>query len=433
MKFLTLLGKYLKGIRLSVLFLTLMMTWAIFTGMLAYGRTKYLLSDLQVIKSADTDNAYMLMYFPTDEEVIFGDSGEKAQRLEAVLEKEAMVQDVFSIRVANPINYEGYGISIVLYEPEMLEFFPELKNLGIDFTDCPNGCILGSKTFNALDAGDTITLDFSKNATNPKPASLPVAGHMSPPYIQLDFSTSATTPYASDLLSQQEAVIMQATDAVLKKIDSLARRIEHDRNLLVVFRDDTSAEDRARLLQELAPDYFPVTLNQIIENSEEKAAETLKQELPQPLFLTVSSLAAYLSVLILTFKKKEKDIAVMRLCGGSRGKCGLLTFAVFHLISLLPVLLSAGIILLWPEATWFNLVTNELQFAIAHGPNAIGIGPLWNFVAYIGSTLSTSRLDSSCYAVIFGYYSITTVIALLVTLGTINKHTPITYLKGASQ
>lgn len=433
MKFLSLLGKYLKGIRLSALFLALMMTWTIFTGMLAYGQSEYLLSDRKVIESADTHNAYMLMYFPSGEEVISGDSAEKTKQTEAVLEQEALIEHVFSIRVANPVNYEGYGISIVLYEPEMLDFFPELQKLGFDFADCPDGCILGSKTFKSLDAGDTITLNFSNNVMSPKQASFPVAGHISAPYRQLDFSASATTPYAGDLLSQQEAVIMLATDTVLEKLEPLVRRMEHDRNLLVVFEDSTGAQEQMQLLQELAPDYYPVALDQIVENSKKAAADTLKKEMPQPLFLTVSSLAAYLSVLILTFKKKEKDMAVMQLCGGSRRTCGLLTFAVFQLISLLPVLLNVGIVQLWPYTSRLDRIFSDLLFSISLGPNASSLQPLFYFIAHIQGVLDQSRLTASSYLVILGYYGITTVIALLVTVGTMKRHTPISYLKGASQ
>jgi len=84
MKFLTILQKYLKGIRLSILLLALMMTWTIFIGITAYGRVEYILNDVKVLKSGNVDNAYMLMYLPTPEDLMTGADMDKAAQTEVL-------------------------------------------------------------------------------------------------------------------------------------------------------------------------------------------------------------------------------------------------------------------------------------------------------------------------------------------------------------
>ena len=427
MKFIILLHKYMKNVRLSALVLALMMTWAVFGGIVAYGRAESVLSDTRVLNSAATGNAYMLMQFPSREDIMSGSDQDKAEEMEKVLESEALIEQVFSIRVANPVAYNGYSISIVLYEPEMLAFFPELKRMGIDFSKNPDGCILGSKTFAALNTGDTIELNFSKTANTLKQASFQVAGHITPPYRRMSFATSASMPYAGDLFQEGDAVIMQATDTVMEQINTYARRIDCNTNLMVVFRKGTSQEEQDALLQRVAPAWFAVPLEQILSNSKQIMKNTLKQELPQPLFLAGASLVAYLSIVILTIKKKEKDIAVLYLCGASPRRCATLSFAAFQLIALFPVAVNIAIIHFWPTLSW-----NSASYIPIDTSSAFGVHMI-DYIRFLLRVLEETRLGASSLWIVLGYYLITVVISVTVTVGTMKKHTPITYLKGASR
>jgi len=433
MKFLTILQKYLKGIRLSILLLALMMTWTIFIGITAYGRVEYILNDVKVLKSGNVDNAYMLMYLPTPEDLMTGADMDKAAQTEVLLEQEAIVEHVFSIRTVTPVIYEKENITIILYEPEMLAYFPGIKKLGIDFTDCPDGCILGSSLFNQLDAGDTITLNFSKNATAPKKCTFPVAGHMTPPYRQMSFSQTSGAPVASNLFEESQTVLMQATDTVMAQLEPLARCIDHNTNLMIVFKEGTSAQEQEQLLSKLARDYSRTPLAEMIQNSEKNASAMLKEELPQPLFMTCASLLAFLSVTILIFKKKERDIAVLYLCGCSRRQYALLTFTVFHLFALLPVILNIVIVQLWPHLTWnINGLFHIRIMSFLQEQGRVGL-TVSNIFSEFYLALSKSRLNATSLLIIGAYYLSTVAISLAVTVGTMKKHTPITYLKGASQ
>lgn len=427
MKFVILLHKYMKNVRLSALVLALMMAWAVFSGMIAYGRAESVLSDTSVLSSAATENAYMLMQFPSREDIMTGADQDKAEEMEGLLESEPIVEHIFSIRVANPVSYNGYDISIILYEPEMLAFFPELNRMGIDFSENPDGCILGSKTFAALNTGDTIELNFSKTITNPKLAAFPVAGHITPPYRRMSFTTSASKPYAGDLFDEGDVVIMQATDTVMEQINAYARRIECDTNLMVVFREGTTQEEQEALLRRVAPAWFVAPLEQILSNSKQITENTLKQELPQPLFLAGASLVAYLSIVVLTLKKKEKDIAVLYLCGASRRRCAMLSFTAFQLIALFPVAANAVVVYFWPSLSW-----NSTSYLPMDTSTALGVY-LTDYIRFLLRILEETKLGVSSLWIILGYYLITVAISVAVTIGTMKKHTPITYLKGASQ
>ena len=73
MKFLHTLWHYQKGIRLASFVLALLLIWAIMAGVLSYARVQNLTTGLQILKSAQSENAYFSMHFSTGEERVSGD------------------------------------------------------------------------------------------------------------------------------------------------------------------------------------------------------------------------------------------------------------------------------------------------------------------------------------------------------------------------
>ena len=260
MKFLHTLWHYQKGIRLASFVLALLLIWAIMAGVLSYARVQNLTTGLQILKSAQSENAYFSMHFSTGEELVSGDDQEMAKDLEKALEAEEMVQTVFSIRTVNPVSYNGTGLSITLYEPEMIEFFPALKQLGIDFSRAPDGALLGSPIFSGLEAGEEVTLHFAKQASNPKPQKFPVAGNLPTPCQKMSFNYSSTYLTAEGLFQEGEAILMQSTEQVMEKLKGYARRIDHNSNLIVVFKEGYAEEECRTLLSKLAPSNMTLSL-----------------------------------------------------------------------------------------------------------------------------------------------------------------------------
>ena len=63
MKFISILRYYMKGIRLSAAVLSLMLLWALFSGVIAYGSIQRIYSDINLLQSERTENTSILMYF----------------------------------------------------------------------------------------------------------------------------------------------------------------------------------------------------------------------------------------------------------------------------------------------------------------------------------------------------------------------------------
>lgn len=400
MRFIHILRQYMKGIRILAFVLSLLMLWAIICGIAAYGKVQSIRNDLNIVASAVPENAYLLSYF-FNMGLQTGQSYTK-KAIDA-LEANPAVDEVLSVSVANPVSYEGNAISIVLYEPELINFFPGLKKSGIDFEDCPDGCILGSKLFNSLDAGDTVNLSFSGSE-----ALFTVAGHIQNPYRHLTLSISSSSPLAGDLFVEGDTIIMQSTPAVLAQLETLAKRIEYDSNLIVIFKDNTTDEEQIAILSGIASAYRYFPFKEVIANTEQKVNETLRRELPQPAFLAIMAFISFLSILILVIKKKGKNIAVFYLCGYSKSKCAMLMFAVSQVFLFFPILLSTLFVMIWPRINW-RFMRGSL-FALR-------------------SFLETITINTSCMWVVLWYYLIATLCAVAITVATMSKHTPTTYLR----
>ena len=405
MRFVHVLWQYMKGIRLLAFVLFLLMLWAIICGVVAYGKIQNIQNDLKIVASCEPENAYLLSYF-FNAGLQIGAS--KTETTINALKENAAVEQVMSISVANPVSYQGTGISIVLYDPALLAFFPALADCGINFEKYPDGCILASRLFGSLNTGDTVNLSFFN-----KEKSFSIAGRLDNPYRQLTLSVSSSAPVAGDLFIEADAVIMQATPVVLEQLEPLVKRIEMDTNLIVVFKDGTTRKEQAAVLSAVASDYQHASFTEIIGKSKEKVRQTLIKELPQPLFLAIMAFVSFFSILILVFKKKSKSLAVFYLCGYSRNKCGLLAFAAAQVFLLLPVLFGVCFIAVWPQLNWMNLV----QLA----PQWYG---LW-------ALLETITVNTACLWVVVWYYLITTLCAVTVTVANLSRCTPVTYLRRA--
>lgn len=428
MKFIRLLSHYRRGIRLYSFLMAVLMTWSMLWGVAVYGRIQYLTSDLEVISSADVENAYYLCYFPTKEEFTEGKDMEYAAYVEQALEAETGVESVFSIQVITVVHIGETRANLTLYEPEMLAFFPGLKKLGLDFTEKPGGAILAGQV--SAPAGEEVILRVSG-----KKAAFSVAGQLQVPYRWMTFSVSATNPHAGDLFSDGAAVLMQRTEAVEAKLQTLTNRVNCDANLMVVFDENTTVSQQKALLKEMAAGYMVFPLAELVENSKSQVADTLKQELPQPLFLAISATVAYLSIAVLIFQKRQQALAQLYLCGASRRKCAVVVFAVFQMLAVVPILLNILFIFLWPQIDWNVLSPTRLMlenpefmaWAMEH-QQLLGVLVKLHYLA--GPSIA---VRPACLWIVFGYYILTLLISLGTTVGVMRKYTPHTFLKGVSQ
>lgn len=418
MKFVSIIRYYLKGIRLSASVLSLMLLWAMLSGVILYGSVQHVYSDITSLQSDQTENTSILMYFSNLEQIQTGSFEKYTKSVEAALEADERVEQVFCVRVVNPVSYNEVSTSIILYEPEMLDAFPQLKKNGIDFSDSPNGCILGSKQFNKLKTGDMIELEIRNQKVQ-----FPVAGRLDSPYRRLSLSVSSTIPRAEYLFSEGDVIIMQDTQQVMEQLAELDASVAYNQNLIVRFKEGLIPQEKDAVLSELANKYLAYSFEEMFENSNLFAENTLKQKVPQPLFLAITAMAAYFSIMILSLKKKEKDMAVLCLCGMSRKKYGTVVFAVCQLFVFLPILICIGFLLIWPEVQW--------NFSVLFFSTYTASAKLGSLLLRLGYYLDSITVNISCLPVVIVYYAVTVLISLGITIGSMARHTPLTYLRGA--
>jgi len=422
MKLLTILQNYRKGARLSSLFLVVLMSWSLFQGIFVYGRYQNQITNTAIFKSAETDNAYYLQFFLNAGDMLEDLDIKAAEKAVEALRQNSQVKYVFTIQYAAPFPYNSTNTSIILYDPEMLEFFPKLKNIGIDFSQNPDGVILGSDLFSDLKVGEQI--DYGTCA-------FPISGKLSNPYAIMAFNTASSQMSVNNLFhAAGDSVIMQATDTVVAQLEATKCRMQISSNFVVVFRDGVSLEEQEAILNTDAPKHVPVSFDQILENTEPSMKKALAQEIARPLFLAIASMIAFLSILILTFKKKEKEMAIWYVCGGSSKKCGLVNFLYFGILALIPVLLNVALIMYWPHINWVAvnklIVSMDLQEKLSEA----------NYIKLLGSISyfrSRFKVDNNCLSIVYIYYGVSILIALGATVGSMRKHSPLTYLRGVGK
>lgn len=430
MKFLCILKHYMKGIRFPVLILAVMLTWAMLSGVIAIAKLQNIRSDVRAFYGADAENLYVLNSFSNPSALSIGENEDLTQKMEAALEDQEAVEQVYTVRVVNPVLYNGISISIVLYEPGMLNAIPGLKKLGIDFGKQADGCILGSKVFAGIETGDVIQLSFSNQAMDSEKLSFPVAGQLKSPYRRLSLSLSATTLYAEDLFETGDTILMQSTDAVMEQLESVAKRIDYDKNLIVQFKPGVSETEKSRILTEIAPDYLYHSLEDVIGVSKAQISRTLKQELPLPIFLAIVALVAYLSLVILSIKKKERDLAVLALCGCSTRKCLMISLCSFQNFLVLPIIINSAFVIFWQKIQWVEVFSKIVADnpAIMHDQESLT--KLHTIISVLDSNIT---VDNSGFVIIILYYLITCAIAFFAVAGAAKRKSPRDQLRGVLQ
>ena len=318
MKFLHLLRMYFRGIKGSATILAFMMTISMLIGVLTYSRIQYITSEFNVVNSATIPDAYYVEYFYSIKDYKDGEISNTTETTIKELEEHPSVDNIYPIKVVNPLTYEGYSISIVLYEPGMVEAFPALQALGIDFSSNQNGCVLGSKIFSGLNQSEEVTLEFYRPETHTE--SLEIASHLKYPYKYLSLSTSNTTVTAKDLFFSGDVILMQSTDEVMSKLEGIAE-IECNSNFILSLKNDLGEDEKQAVLNEIKKNAKVFPLDEIVDKSEETVTKQIKMIAPRPIFLLLSAIIAYFSNVILTVIKKEKELAIFYLCGGSKNIC----------------------------------------------------------------------------------------------------------------
>ncbi len=398
MKFLQLLRMYFRGIKGSAIILAFMMTISMLIGVLTYAKIQYVTSEFNVINSTTIPDAYYVEYFYSIKDYEAGEISNAAETTIKELKEHPSVDNIYPIRVVNPLAYKGYSISIVLYEPGMVETFPALQALGIDFSSNQNGCVLGSKIFSGLKGSEEITLEFYRPEAHTE--TFEIASHLKYPYKYLSLSTSNTTVTAKDLFFSGDIILMQSTDEVMSKLEGIAE-IECNSNFILSLKNGLSEDEKQAVLNEIQKKAKVFPLDEIVDKTEEAVTKQIKMIAPRPIFLLLSAVIAYFSNVILTVIKKEKELAIFYLCGSSKNTCMLVSIIANCLIAFIPVVINCLFILLAPTYDWLGYID-----------------------------LGGFFITPDAYGLVLGCFAATLAISAITVIATMHKKTPSTFLRG---
>lgn len=397
MKFLRKIASYTNGVRLALAALALIMTVALIMGIQVVSQIRYIRSNYEIV-SATTGDTDRLYYYMSTQYMYGGNTG-KGIEIETLENLPGMegVYPVYSVgSVSRIIKGKKEQTGIMLLHPRLLELFPDM---GLKFSD-PGGVILASTTFQDVDSGDSFELYFSKEKRNEE---MTAVGWRPYPYRFMGFQYGGTKITVNDLFGPAQCLLMSATEDNLARMAELAY-VTPSTFFIFEVEPHATPEQTEALLHEISRTGMAVSLTKLLADTESAMDEQLRELLPVPLFLVTVSTFAYFSTQILIFKKKEQDLAVSYLCGGTRFGCTVIALGAFGLVSLVPIGLSIGAVAILPVFDWLDMLTTG-RYLIDH----------WT------------------YGLLAGFFLLTQGITALAAWLDMKDHTPLTLLRGVEK
>lgn len=343
MKKLRILHHYQKGLRLYGLVFGLISTCALLIGILTTGKLNNLTLDRNTLANASED-LYFLVYFPTANEVSGTDTQAFPESyLNGSAGNDSVVEGLYSIRSVSPIRIGDDSLNIFVYDKGLAECFPGLRKLGIDFRD---GTCVASREL--LTDKSSVTFSFKK-----KTFTFPVSGTLTPNNRYFNLSTSATNPNAMDFFATGKTIVLRDAPEYAEFLEAAGKNARVQSNLVLRFKADTPAEVREDFLQGLPKKFLVYSYSDVMKNSNGVISRNLKQNLPLPIFLGISSLFAYLSIIVLCIRKKSATLATLYLTGYSKRHCSILATASCFFMAVPSLLVGCLFIVFWPSIVNF--------------------------------------------------------------------------------
>ncbi len=404
MKWVVLLDGYLKGMRLHVIAIVSLMTLSMFIWIVTIGTLRYVFYDYKIVKTAE-DDLYYTEAFLTDNDVLYlanGEATEVSKRIEALIDLPA-IDHVYCVYTVNSVSYLDKAFSITLIDPKLLSDFPALKDLGIDFGDSEDGCILVGTYYDNVHG--EIELGF--NYPQPHMESFHVIHQIRSDYKRLSLNNASTNPLAEDLFTETYSdIIMLATPSNLDRFSRMAI-VGKSTNYIIGMKHDATLEEKQEIIDSTKTIANMVSIKTIAENTKNEIFTAIKRQVPRPAFLLLATTVSFLSMAILFVKRKKVENAVSRLCGASRKRIAIIAMSAMAVVSILPALINSLIVLLIDRSRF-----SEILFP----------GKLYEI------NLSGLLLGTPAYLMIIVFFVLTAWISFMVVLYSGQNMSPAEYL-----
>lgn len=400
MKRLKVMGAYFRGIRFSALVLILMITVSTYFGTIVLARINYLSECYKIVGGTTLENAYYMQIILPDSVELTVESFQLDEETVEWLNSCDAVDYVYTTGYASGFKYseDDASFSLVLVDPKLVEAFPELKAVGFDFSENHEGLLIGGDGLVGY-SDDAVEL----YASYPEGHSelFDVIGQLKRPFYFFSFTGTTTGSATASLFVDSGGYFFIEYNEENAACLSEIAYISFDMNYIVSFSSDADEGEVDEVLTELSQYRVFVSLDEIIENTRSEMYDTIKEELPMMLFFLLVSLVSYLSMAVLTAKKKEHEMAVYYLCGVSRGECAAIVCAANCVISVIPALI------------------NVILAAVLTGLDRTGHIDLDGYM-----------YKSNVYFLIIGYFLLTVVVSVISTAASMSQKTPLSFLRG---
>lgn len=379
MKNFRLIGSYFHGICFQSVLLVLIMSFSLLLAVNAVGRYENMYSSFDVIDSPRKNDMYYVYRIVGNSDNTSVIEGEMKRQMDFLKNKEG-IEDVYTVWQVDGLfltplserpllpqpDLNGDGIetdeefqeyneqfikyqeaaskqraNIILYDPEMLKDFPGLSDLGIQWKKGKEQGLLLS-AFNRREYGNSAHITFYHETKEDAFFTYDIAGIIpGNSYRSLVFDpvrdeTAIQTSFG--FLKSTNACLLQYTEENLEKFRYTAAH--PSLNFILKFSSEMSMEERKAVFKEIEKNGYYLPLSDIVENSREEMQNSIRENLPKPLFLLAVSIVAFFSTVTLTVRKKEKEMAIFYLCGGTKRKLCIISILAFSLISLIPTLVA---------------------------------------------------------------------------------------------
>ena len=334
------------GVRIQAVFLSVICLVALLSGLRFFTVINNEAAEYRLVKSNTLGRAY---YFCDNGLNNFLSPAELYEYRGALKEFSAL-DCFFTFKYAGDIMHFEKGrevwVSVLLLDPGFYNCFPLLKSQGLDFSKDPDGCVIGSRYFNIEHGKDQIDFKFWSGPNSQVTKWLTVCGRIRYPFRFVYPSGSGTNLRIGDMLSQGHVIIMQDTDNVRELIEREPLSLN---SFILTVKDDADENQVQALIDKLGTLGTVKSFDDMLTEARENLQTNIKNLLPRPLFNLLATLIAYLSMVVLMVRKKQKDMAVAYLCGASKGGIIATVICTCCIVSFIPCLITALILLEVPK------------------------------------------------------------------------------------
>lgn len=352
MKYINRLLKYIRGSRLLILFMTIIITVVIFVGVISFAHINEALLEFRIVKSTTLNNAYYYARTIAYSDLIDKNMEQKMQDMFFSVKNNPIVEEAYTTVVANFFKYEGEIYSIMLYDPGLLKAFPALEKLGIRFSGEENECVLTTRNFKGLKVGDIFIAELYSGG-EASSVSLKVSSHLVSPYKQLEFGGSGTYLLAGDMFSNNPGIIMVADEDTLENLKSSVD-IKYYPDILFTVKENATKGEIDSLISNLSLEGTVESLDEIIDNTKREIKNSFIHSFIKPGAYLLASLFALFSMIILMVKRKAPEMAVAYLVGASRRSIVAQSLGVCMLVTVIPAAVNIVFIISAPELSWLD-------------------------------------------------------------------------------